>query len=480
MTTKTTGSLFDVSAHEGALWNYRTLTDDRARAAERTGEHRYEGFDAFARDVFHRMISETPRRNEHEHPVFAKLHSALDAIPEVADLRSRCIGEEDWAGLATRVLLDKVLGAVKPPESQIADPQGDLDAKAAIEALLADDLLPEQREALAVAAETYDETAADKRVAAQKAADEIDPSAIRRAARAGAAAANKEIDSALAMLEGLGVGTSATAGRVERRALAAKLASFVGDRERIKRIAEIAGRLRRVAAHKQAQKNQGIGYVAGVEQGRDLPRVLPQEVQLFMNPATSLLFLEKYNKRQLFQTKQENREPESKGPIVMCLDASWSMSGAPSEWGAAVALAFLDVARKQRRDFCLLHFNGAVIRCDRFDAKAPVDAAAALDMIAFNHANGGTSFRAALTGALEIIEAPGAFAKADVVFVTDGQGESDLTSLRERLKAREVSVYGVQVASASVSPSLAAICDEAVTVRETVDDAAIHNFFAKV
>jgi uncharacterized protein with von Willebrand factor type A (vWA) domain len=250
----------------------------------------------------------------------------------------------------------------------------------------------------------------------------------------------------------------------ERRAYdtSKALARRIREDHRLQRIALLAGRFKRIAAVKQRQKiKHGADEVADVEQGADLGRLLPVELAKLVHPRLRLSALRDLVERRAMQYRLSGAESLGKGPLVVCLDKSGSMDGRPDEWATAVALALLDVARRQHRPFALLGFDDTV----KFEAL--VETSGELPEAGLSvSCGGGTNIDRVVGRALEIIaEHPGSLKKADAVLITDGESSSDRAmGLRERAQTLGVTVlgFGIGVSAESLTPW----CDEAHAVTD--------------
>ena len=81
--------LFKPSDYDRTLWDYQTKVNPRADRTQETGLKRYQSFDTFAGEIFHKMYSDDPQRVDTPpagSDVFQKLHSCIEQIPEIADL----------------------------------------------------------------------------------------------------------------------------------------------------------------------------------------------------------------------------------------------------------------------------------------------------------------------------------------------------------------------------------------------------------
>jgi uncharacterized protein with von Willebrand factor type A (vWA) domain len=260
--------------------------------------------------------------------------------------------------------------------------------------------------------------------------------------------------------------------QIAARTLAARLK---GD-ERLRRIAALAGRFKRIAAAKRRQRvRHGADEVTDVEQGADLGRALPVELAKLTHRLLRLDFLRALLERRSFQYRLEGTATLGKGPLVVLLDKSGSMDGPRDVWATAVALALLDQAQRERRTFALLGFDARV----KFEAVVKPSEALPEDGL-FVSCAGGTEIAAAVGRGLEIIRThPGALRKADLVLVTDGGSDASAAgALRESAAALGVTILGLGIGVER--EWLVPWCDEvhAVTDLSTVADASATALFA--
>jgi uncharacterized protein with von Willebrand factor type A (vWA) domain len=235
------------------------------------------------------------------------------------------------------------------------------------------------------------------------------------------------------------------------------LAKRLRSDARLRRIALLAGRFKRIAAAKRRQKvRHGADEIADVEQGGDLARLLPAELARFAHPRLRLAGLRDLVERQCLQYRLTGIETLGKGPLVVCIDKSGSMDGNPDIWATAVALALLDVAQRERRAFALLGFDDAV----KYESFVPIGGELP-ERALFAECGGGTDVATALERALAIIEQhPGALKKADAVLITDGETLTERApALRRRAIELGVTILGIGIGIAA--EGLAPWCDEA-------------------
>ncbi len=128
---------------------------------------------------------------------------------------------------------------------------------------------------------------------------------------------------------------------------------------RLRRIAELAGRYRRVAQSRQRRKTtHGLDDVVGVEPGGDIGRLLPTELARLALPECELDTLRRLAERQTLCREYHATDPVGKGPILVTVDESGSMEGEKVHTAKALALALAWIARQQRRWCGLVAYSG--------------------------------------------------------------------------------------------------------------------------
>jgi uncharacterized protein with von Willebrand factor type A (vWA) domain len=182
--------------------------------------------------------------------------------------------------------------------------------------------------------------------------------ATMRAAARACMTAKKAVDEFADAADMAGLGDGSPGNPLDPKRLAA-LHKRVKASPRLKKIAELAGKFRRVAQSKQRMKaRHGADEVVGVTLGDELAKLVPMELLMladddFGDEAARRLFEKQSNVREMKAV-----EPVGKGPIIVTVDESGSMQGNPIETAKALALALAWIAKKQRRWCCLLGFSG--------------------------------------------------------------------------------------------------------------------------
>ncbi|WP_252502785.1 VWA domain-containing protein [Sporosarcina sp. Marseille-Q4943] len=216
------------------------------------------------------------------------------------------------------------------------------------------------------------------------------------------------------------------------------LAEKIASNKKMKEIAGWAGRFKQVARKKQKTKYNEAVNRSGVTIGTDIERLLPIELGLYMHPQTKTDFLRRFVEGQTMMYVQEGREVLGKGPIILCLDQSSSMRSLDTQ-AKGFTLALMSIARRQRRDFCLILFSThiQVLKYEKGKIKS-----SDIVNLAQIFLSGGTNFAIPLSRSLSVIN-ESRFKEADVVFVTDGEDEINDSFLEEFNKKKKEKAFNV-------------------------------------
>ena len=193
--------------------------------------------------------------------------------------------------------------------------------------------------------------------------DEKPPEAIRRSIGSACEKASQAVEELRETMDGLAdVGLMAGTGTQMGGAMNAKpiraLAARLKSDHRLKQIAMLAGRFKRIAASKRRQKvRHGADEVTDIEMGADLGRLLPSELVKLTHRTRRMVLIRDLMEHQAMQYQLVGNEPLGKGPLVVLLDKSGSMDGPRDIWATALSLALLDEARRTRRMFAMLAFD---------------------------------------------------------------------------------------------------------------------------
>ncbi|MGO5065408.1 VWA domain-containing protein [Clostridium sporogenes] len=243
--------------------------------------------------------------------------------------------------------------------------------------------------------------------------------------------------------------------------------------KKLKELSNIIGRFKESALKDQKNKHKdGAVAIKSVKIGNDIIHTLPSEKMLLVNKTTKKEFYRKFNQKQLLQYELESDKLKAKGPMVICIDMSSSMKGIKEKWSKAVAIALLEIAQQQKRNFAAILFNEdatepIIIEKDKKDPEKILDIAERFD-------GGGTLFETPLEKALEVIE-QSKFKKADIVFITDGHSYThpDFINKFNKMKDdKEFKVLSVLIYARSKIgniESLKLFSDDIITIGELAE-----------
>jgi uncharacterized protein with von Willebrand factor type A (vWA) domain len=265
-----------------------------------------------------------------------------------------------------------------------------------------------------------------------------------------------------------------------------ELGRRLANNPKLKKLAQVLGRMREHAlALRHRLFERPTDEVFEVETGRELARMLPQELCGVRHPLLRLDWQRRYLEASLLQYRLRGDDERGRGPMVVCLDTSSSMAGDKEIWSKAVALTLLEIARRERRRFRGILFSSAesdlfTIDLNRGERYA-ADLAGSLDLAEY-FAGGGTDFERPLEAAVECL-GESRFRRGDVVLITDGEcrvgdeWKERFLSAKQRL---DFSLYAILIdVGGSTLETLATLADRVSRVSELTDEGA-RDLFVRV
>ena len=224
-------------------------------------------------------------------------------------------------------------------------------------------------------------------------------------------------------------------------------ARYIKNNKNVKRLCDMLGRVSKASKQNKQklakvtkeittviQKTTSIQEISGLRLDNSLEYALPFELSLLDDEDFSILFDKKYIEKSLLcfdsnslvQIDEEKvdlleeetliniQEDEQKGPIILCVDTSGSMSGTPEAIAKALTLYIASRAKEQKRKCFLINFSTSIEVFD-FDSKLGLK-----DLIKFlqKSFHGGTDITPALEYAIKKTFEEN-YKKADVVMISD-------------------------------------------------------------
>lgn len=226
------------------------------------------------------------------------------------------------------------------------------------------------------------------------------------------------------------------------------IADMWANNELLRAVAALYGKLDKSFQFERARRIVGgADEIVDIKIGDELRRVVASELALLADEDYEDEFFMRYANAELQVYDTVGEEQAGRGPVVMCVDESSSMSGERNIWAKAIALCLLNICRREKRDFAYVAWASAP-QCDvhLFPAKKPLDAQAVVDC-ASHFFGGGTSPLTGLTAGVDVMSKAPEFKKADLVFVTDGEagwGPED-ERMRNWCEQKGVRIWGIGV-----------------------------------
>lgn len=194
------------------------------------------------------------------------------------------------------------------------------------------------------------------------------------------------------------------------------LAEHITTHPTLKQIADMAGRFNKIMKKKAKSKSNYTMECKNITIGNELNRLIPLELAQYVIPSTRLDFLKRYGEAQTLVFDSKGKGRRGKGPIIICMDESSSMTSIKAE-SKAFCLALLMIAKRQKRDFAIIPFASDIGEVQFFmKGRSSTD-----QLIHFTKQflGGGTNYENPLRESLTILT-QSKFKGADVLFVTDG------------------------------------------------------------
>ena len=255
---------------------------------------------------------------------------------------------------------------------------------------------------------------------------------------------------------------------------------------KLRKLAALLGRMREHAlALRHRLFERPTEEVYEVETGRELARMLPQELAALRHPLLRRDWQRRYVEGALLQYRLRGDDERGRGPMVVCLDTSSSMAGDKELWSKAVALTLLDIARRERRRFRAILFSSPETGLYTLDLnrgeRYASDLQGALDLADY-FAGGGTDFEHPLDAALDCLGSS-RLRRGDIVLITDGEcrvGDEWKERFLSEKKRLDFSLYAILIdVGGSTLETLAGLADRVSRVSDLTDE-GVKDLFTRV
>ena len=449
------------------------------------GETKIYNFKTFVDETYHRLYDRRPNRLEDtaikpENKIWIGIHQQMTELEAFQQFSNRLNGDEFLAGIGTTAICTAIAEMLPNAPEPLENPELiRQQIRGIFEVLDGQPPTP----AIMQVIQSLKQRGIEARKACEDYADSISEAKIGLTLMIGIARAEADIEMIEESLVAFGGGGDRKTEEKLKIVDKLQLAQRMQASPKLQAIAQLAGKKIALAAKMQRSRvKEGRTEIVGVTTGNDLTRLLPCELLKLSVPALFPIFAQGYIERSLLQREMISREPMAKGPMIICLDSSASMEGAPEIWSKAITLALLSIAVSQKRHCRILHFTGEVEKIDDFTGTVP-DPNQVLDCIEKFYNGDDTSFTAALTGALDSIKQHKQSKKADVILITDGLDTPSsyfIDEWQREKQTHEFSCYGILINLGKLrnyADTINHLCDRYIKIDDLTNDSAIDNLF---
>ncbi|HFQ5001039.1 TPA: ATPase RavA stimulator ViaA [Vibrio vulnificus] len=264
-----------------------------------------------------------------------------------------------------------------------------------------------------------------------------------------------------------------------------RYAEFLKKNNGLQEIAEQLGRmanevddpdLQRTPAEElqmvEEKSDEATDDIVGIHESDDLNKLLPNETMFLAYPELEVVFYKHLADKRLMNyrvqgksrtlrkvraQKPDNQQVEiEKGPFVLCVDASGSMSGFPEQSAKAMAYALMQIALAEGRDCYVILFSTEQITYELTKQDGLREAA---DFLTYTF-HGGTAFEPVLMKSIDLMSGD-KYRNADLVvlsdFIAPRQSEEMLAKV-EALKEQKNRFHAVSLSKYG-SPALMSMFD---------------------
>lgn len=459
---------------------------------------RYAAPDELVRDVWANFYQHSPIVRERTEMDPTRLHNwavakAITEAPETAETREYTRHDKYGAVMATIGVTSKIQEILETNEELAEKTEDDAAAQEKLEQAL--EALQSAAAAAAAAEGTEDEAAVGTQLsvaisAAEHAQEMADLTAealqqaaegakkeLQAAVQAGVQEAGEDLAEEQEIFQAWGVSD----GEVKHWSFAerqAMLALFKASE--VTKHVKLMGRFKFQERSTRAKRvDQGRDEMYAITRGNTFEDIAVSEMAMLANPHTRRELLSRFAEGQLLVRSYRGLEQTGKGAIICCVDTSDSMNWPhngykPAAWSKAFALALLERAKADGRDFVGIIFSSRrQVQAFRFPAgKGTVEEVVAFVTRAFN---GGTNFEAPLDAAIDILAAQynaDGRRKGDIVFITDDACRVDADWLAA-YKATKLELgfrtWGIACGKAVPGATLSDLSDNVRAISEFLD-----------
>ncbi len=220
-------------------------------------------------------------------------------------------------------------------------------------------------------------------------------------------------------------------------------AGFLANNPELKKIADALGRAAaqdssveeqftrvQTPEWKHVQQEQVPDDLVGIHQSNELNRLISSETVLLTEPELETVFYKQFAERRLLnyqfmgqsrslETTESERKAfgeseDTKGPFIVCIDTSGSMSGYPEDCAKGFCFALLQIALSENRDCVIMLFSTDVVS---YELTGPEGLQEALNFLGSSF-KGGTDLEPCMQQVMRYM-LQSRFSNADAIVLSD-------------------------------------------------------------
>ncbi|WP_428775845.1 ATPase RavA stimulator ViaA [Vibrio sp.] len=222
----------------------------------------------------------------------------------------------------------------------------------------------------------------------------------------------------------------------------------------------------------EEQSDEATDDIVGIHESDDLNKLLPNETMFLAYPELEVIFYKHLVDKRLLNYRMQGKsrtlrkvrahQPDhkqldvEKGPFIVCVDASGSMSGFPEQCAKAMAYALMQIALAEDRDCYVMLFSTEQIT---YELSRQDGLREASDFLSYSF-HGGTDLEPVLFKSIDLMQSD-KYRNADMVVLSDfiAPAQSDeLIAKVKQLKQRKNRFHAVSLSKYG-NPELMAMFD---------------------
>ena len=209
----------------------------------------------------------------------------------------------------------------------------------------------------------------------------------------------------------------------------------------------------------EEKSDEAVDDIVGIHESDDLNKMLPNETMFLAYPELEVIFYKHLADKRLLSYRSQGKsrtlrkvkaqKPDSKnvdiekGPFIVCVDASGSMSGFPEQSAKAMAYALMQIALAEERDCYVILFSSEHIT---YELTRQDGLREASDFLSYSF-HGGTDLEPVLMKSIDLMMGD-KYKNADLIVLSDfiaPKQSDEMIAQVEKLKAHKNRFHAVSL-----------------------------------